>query len=392
MKGEKRRCWNQDTVVALVLGIVLFFGGLIPIFAVSDIGLPTSPSQVGVQAEPGYIYSFPSDHGSHDIYGLEWWYFTGHLFSDAGRRFGYELTFFRKALDLPHVQEKTSRWAMTQLYFAHFALTDVELKTFHIAEKLSRAGLGKAGADTGRLDVWIDQWAVRSASPDHQVFELRAAARGFGLDLQLNLEKAPVIHGQEGVSRKGADSGQASHYYSLTRLATKGQVTVGDKAMKVSGQSWMDHEFGSGELGDDQVGWDWFSLQFDSQMELMVYLLRKQDGTYDAASSGTLIFPDGRSQHLQLKDVGIEVQKYWISPNSQARYPSQWVLKVPSAQLSLQIHPVLDNQELRTTKSTNVTYWEGAVDVNGQHRGRSVQGRGYVELTGYAGQLKMDRN
>ena len=280
---------------------------------------------------------------------------------------------------------------MTQLYFAHFALTDVETKTFHIAEKLSRAGLGKAGADSGQMDVWIDQWSVRSATPDHQAFELRAVARDFGLDLRLTMEKPPVIHGQEGISRKGAEPGQASHYYSLTRLATNGQMTLGDEVMQVSGQSWMDHEFGSGKLGDDQVGWDWFSLQFDSQMELMLYLLRKQDGTYDLASSGTLIFPDGRSQHLQLHDVGIEVQKYWISPQSQARYPAQWVLKVPSAQLSVHIRPVLDNQELRTTKSTNVTYWEGAVDINGQHGGSPIQGKGYVELTGYARPLKMDR-
>jgi predicted secreted hydrolase len=391
MEGKSQWWRSRRAVFLFPVGVTFFLLGLFPVLAISEVEPIEFPSQVGAQAKPGYAYSFPRDHGSHDPFGLEWWYFTGHLFSEAGRRFGYELTFFRKSLDKLQVRNSSSRWAITHLYFAHLALTDVDPQTFHVAEKLSRAGIGKAGADSGHLEVWIDRWSASSTAPDHQDFDLRAGASDFGLDLQLTLEKPPVIHGQEGVSRKGAELGQASHYYSLTRLATNGQITVGDEVIKVTGQSWMDHEFGSGELGDEQIGWDWFSLQFDSNMELMVYLLRKQDGTFDAASSGTLIFPDGRSQHLRFQDIGIEAQDYWKSPHSQARYPAQWVLKVPSAQLSVRIKPVLADQELQTTKSTKVTYWEGAVDVSGLHMGNPIQGKGYVELTGYTRPLKMDK-
>jgi len=344
----------------------------------------------GAQARPGYVYAFPRDHGSHNQFGLEWWYFTGHLASDSGREFGYELTFFRKAMDNPQVRNSASPWAIKHLYFAHLALTDIGTQTFRFAEKLSRAGLGKAGAHSDQLKVWIDRWSLSPVAPDHQVLHLQAAEGDFGLELLLTLKKPPVIHGEDGVSRKGAGEGQASHYYSLTRLGTKGKIRLGAEIIDVAGLSWMDHEFGSGELGDDQVGWDWFSLQFDSNMEVMVYLLRKKDGSMDPTSSGTLIFPDGGPRHLRLRDIRVETQDYWTSPHSKARYPAAWVLEVPSVQLRVQIKPVLADQELQTLKSTQVTYWEGAVDVSGEHGGTPISGQGYVELTGYIRALKMD--
>ena len=143
------------------------------------------------------------------------------------------------------------------------------------------------------MKVWIDRWTLEPVTEDHHRLHLTAQDSGFGVDLTLTLNKPPVIHGQEGISRKGADPGQASHYYSLTRLATRGTVRVRGEPFEVTGTSWMDHEFGSGGLGEDQVGWDWFSVQFDSNVEFMLYLLRKQDGSHDPASSGTVIFPDG---------------------------------------------------------------------------------------------------
>ncbi len=378
-------------------GIAVFFAGvlfsfvIVPQSVVAVEAIDSYDSSLGgAQARPGYVYSFPRDHGSHNQYGLEWWYFTGHLASEAGREFGYELTFFRKVIDNSQVQNSASRWAIKHIYFAHFALTDVESQTFRFAEKLSRAGLGKAGAHAEQMRVWIDRWTISPVRPDHQVLELQASDGDIGVDLRLALEKPPIIHGEEGISRKGVDVGQASHYYSLTRLGTKGLLSIQEKTIEVVGLSWMDHEFGSGKLGDDQVGWDWFSIQFGSNMELMVYLLRKKDGSIDKVSSGTLIFPDGRSRHLRLQDMKVDTQDFWTSTKTQTRYPAKWVLEVPSVQLRVTVQPVLSDQELQTSRSTNVAYWEGAVNVSGQHGDMPIFGQGYVELTGYSRPLKMN--
>ena len=207
------------------------------------------------QALPGYEYVFPRDHGSHDTFLTEWWYFTGHLLSSEGERFGYELTFFRRALEDPQVWRNPSRWALRQLYFAHLALTDVDNERFRFAEKISRAGIGKAGAKTGMFHTWLDHWSAEAVTTDHQEFHLQASTPEFAVDLNVTLHRPPVIHGSEGVSQKGSHTGQASHYYSLTRLATKGVLWVDGEKKDVSGTSWMDHEFGSGELAEGLVGW-----------------------------------------------------------------------------------------------------------------------------------------
>ncbi len=393
MKHFKQRYLRKVVPVLLIVSLTFFFIAATKSFVAGETSIPTTEtlSPGGVPALPGYVYAFPRDHGSHNQFGLEWWYFTGHLFSESGRQFGYELTFFRKAMNNARVQDNPSRWAIEHLYFAHLALTDVESQSFSFAERLSRNGLGKAGANAGQMNVWIDQWSVHSVTPNHQVLALKADDTNFGLDLILTLEKSPVIHGNEGVSRKGAREGQASHYYSLTRLGTKGKIILGKESIQVTGLSWMDHEFGSGELGDDQVGWDWFSLQFNTNMELMVYLLRKKDGSSDPASSGTIIFPDGQAQHLSLHEIGVETRGHWTSPHTAAKYPAQWVVNVPSVQLSVQIVPFVADQELRTSKSTQVTYWEGAAEVKGQFQGNPIQGKAYVELTGYSRPLIMDK-
>ena len=393
MKHFKQRYLWQAVFVLLVMSLTFFIAGS-KSFVAAETSITTTDKTLpsgGVLALPGYLYVFPRDHGSHDQFNLEWWYFTGHLSAESGRRFGYELTFFRKAMKNLRVQDSPSRWAIEHLYFAHLALTDVGSQTFSFSERLSRNGLGKAGAKVGKMSVWIDQWSVHPVTPDHQVLALKADDTNFGLDLILTLEKSPVIHGHEGVSRKGIREGQASHYYSLTRLDTKGKIVLGKESIQVTGLSWMDHEFGSGELGDDQVGWDWFSLQFDTNMELMVYLLRKKDGSPDPASSGTIIFPDGHVQHLPLHEIEVITRGYWTSPHTAAQYPSQWLVNVPSVQLSVQIAPFVADQELRTSKSTQVTYWEGAAEVKGQFQGNPIRGKAYVELTGYSRPLIMDR-
>lgn len=343
------------------------------------------------EAAGGYAYQFPRDHGSHDDFRTEWWYYTGHLATEDGRKFGYELTFFRQAMDDAHVTANPSRWAIRHLYLAHAALSEHDRHRFRYAEKISRAGIGKAGSETGRLHVWIDRWSVEASPSDHGQHHLQAASGGFSFDLYVASEKAPVVHGEGGVSRKGTEPGQASHYYSMTRLQTTGTLTVDGHPQPVHGISWMDHEFGSGRLGSDQVGWDWFSVQLDDHSELMFYRLRRIDGTTDPVSSGTWVLPDGTSHALTVSDVKIDVLDYWTSPASGSRYPNRWRLSVPSRRLSLLLVPTMPNQELMTERSTQLTYWEGAVNVTGEVGERHMTGQGYVELTGYAKPLKTSR-
>jgi len=347
--------------------------------------VPPVVSDTGFRlASAGYTFRFPHDHGSHDEFRTEWWYYTGHFSTESGRRFGYQLTFFRRGLAQEQARANPSRWAIRHLYLAHFALSDLDEGRFRYAEKTSRAGLGKAGAEAGRLSVWIDRWLAEAPSAHHDPHHLKASADDFSIDLMLTPEKPPIVHGDRGVSRKGTAPGQASHYYSLTRLATTGTVSLNGKPQAVTGLSWMDHEFGSADLAEDRVGWDWFSVQLDNRHELMFYRLRRADGTADPASSGTLVFPDGRSHHLSAGDLQIEVVNHWTSQASRARYPSEWQIAAPSLALSLHLAPQLFDQELMTNRSTQVTYWEGAVGVTGRFHGAAVAGQGYVELTGYA--------
>jgi predicted secreted hydrolase len=335
-------------------------------------------------ASVDYPYSFPRDHGTHDEFRTEWWYYIGHLSTVTGRRFGYELTFFRRSMNQELTRSNSSRWTIRHLYLAHLALSDHDGSRFRYQEKVSRAGVGKAGAEAGRLHVWIDRWSAEALSPQHDRHHLKASAEDFALDLMLRSEKPAVVHGERGISRKGSEPEQASHYYSLTRLATAGTLTVDGVPVAVTGTSWMDHEFGSGDLGKALVGWDWFSVQLDNRTELMLYQLRRADGTTDPTSSGTLIFPDGRSQHLTSADTQIEVLDRWTSAASGARYPSRWRISVPASGLLLNLVPEQSDQELITRRSTQVTYWEGAVRISGILRDSPISGSGYVELTGYA--------
>lgn len=348
-------------------------------------GIPAVPAQDQDfrPAVSGYTFAFPADHGAHPRFRTEWWYYTGHLMTGNDRRFGFQLTFFRRGIAHPDVQANPSRWAIRDLYLAHFALTDVANQRFRYAEKISRAGLGRAGAEERLLHVWIDRWEAKGSTADATVHRLRADGDGVAIDLTLEPSKPPVVHGHHGLSLKGNEPGQASHYYSLTRLTTRGTVTLDQAHFQVEGDSWMDHEFGSADLGSGLVGWDWFGLQLNDGMELMVYRIRHADGTAAGVSSGTLVFPDGEIRHLNASDFRLEALDSWVSPTSGARYPARWRLTLPDVPLQLTITPVVADQELVTRRSTQVTYWEGAVRILGTHAGRSVEGRGYTELTGY---------
>lgn len=334
-------------------------------------------------AAEGYRYEFPRDHGSHESFRTEWWYYTGNLSTKDGRSFGYQLTFFRRGVPPDQVKTLPSKWSITQLYLGHFAVADLSKGRFHYAEKISRAGLGKAGAEAGRLHAWIDRWDAETAQQSEH-HRLRAADGELAIDLDLVPAKPLVVHGRGGVSRKGHEQGQASHYYSFPRLATAGRMTIGKETFDVTGDSWMDHEFGSADLGKDLVGWDWFSVQLDNRTELMLYRLRRADGSADSASSGTFIDREGKAQQLSIDDFALEPLSWWTSPTSKARYPQRWRLTIPSHRLSLEVVPRMAEQELLTTRSTQVTYWEGAIEVKGVAGEKKIQGQGYMELTGYA--------
>ena len=322
-------------------------------------------------------FSFPEDHGPHPGFRNEWWYITGNLDGRDGRRFGFELTIFRFSLT-PTPPEPDSDWRTNQVYIAHLAVTDAEENRFYVAERVSRGALGLAGARAEPLRVWIDDWEIAGETGDPS-WRVRAADEEIALDFELTPLRQPVLNGDRGLSRKSSSIESASYYYSITRLETEGVLTIAGEEHRVSGLSWLDREWSTSALADDQVGWDWFALQLSDGTDLMLYNIRKNDGTADENSSGTLSGSLGAVTGLKQDDFAIEVNSTWDSPEG-GTYPSGWTLRVPEQELELSVVPIIPDQELFTT----VRYWEGAVDVTGTRGGERISGRGYVELTGYA--------
>ena len=336
------------------------------------------------QALPGYDYQFPRDFFAHKEFRIEWWYYTGNLEDGDGRRFGYQLTFFRVGLTNDPEKINSSKWQIGQIYFSHLTVSDFKDKKFHYFERINRKGLGLAGADADRLHVWNENWILTG---NDQAHHLVAKEAGIGLDLQLKPLKKLVIHGQNGVSQKSDQPGNASHYISYTRMATQGILFLKGKKYEVTGTSWMDHEFSSNQLSAEQVGWDWFSVQLDNGSEIMLYLIRLKDGSVEPHSSGTLVRAAGSHQHLSLREISIESTGEWTSPHTGAVYPAGWVMSLPGSKTRLKISPELADQELHHLRSIGSSYWEGSVSVQGTHEGQPVSGQGYVELVGYAKQL-----
>jgi len=347
----------------------------------------TEPS-VFSQALPGYVYQFPEDFYSHDDFRIEWWYYTGNL-EEVGtsRPFGYQLTFFRVALDTRDRNPNPSKWKVGHIYFAHMTLTDIEGEKFHYFERINRKGIGNAGADSKRLMVWNEDWSLEGKDEKHL---LEAVESGTGIKLQLVPVKELVVHGQNGISKKGSEAGNASHYFSYTRIKTSGTVFVDGKAYKVLGTSWMDHEYSSNQLNDELAGWDWFSLKLDDQTELMLYQLRRKAGGVDSFSSGTLVSADGVPRHLKRDEFIVRPLTQWKSKQSGITYPSGWKLEVPSFGIKLSLSPDLNDQELYDLRSISASYWEGSVSVEGTIRGELIKGKGYVELVGYGKDLIQD--
>ncbi|HYO12340.1 MAG TPA: lipocalin-like domain-containing protein [Thermoanaerobaculia bacterium] len=373
-------------IVLLLLGAVLYLltrpdEPRSPRASLSVAGaLRTADDRGYAQAIEPREFSFPADHGPHPKLRTEWWYYTGNLETDEGRRFGFQLTFFRSAL-APEMPDRRSAWATREAWLAHFAVSDINGERFHSFERWSRGGpVGLAGAQGRPFRVWVEDWSAEGTGED--VFPMRLSARqgDVGIDLSLEQGKPPVLQGERGLSRKSAEPGNASYYYSLTRMPASGTVRLGGESFQVTGLAWMDREWSTSSLGADQVGWDWFALQLSDGSEVMLYRLRRQDGSADPASSGTVVGPGGKSRTLSLADFTLKDLDRWRSPRSGATYPEHWRLHIPSESLELEVRPFLADQEL----DVSFHYWEGAVEVEGIRGGKPVRGQGYVELTGYA--------
>jgi predicted secreted hydrolase len=323
-------------------------------------------------------FEFPRDFGPHEDFQTEWWYYTGNLQDELGNRFGFQLTFFRRALLSSDMrEERESDWGVQQIYFAHFALTDVSGKEFYNFERFSRDSINLAGASAIPYKIWLNNWSVEEV--ERGVYQLYAIAGEVELSLTLRDVKGPIAQGVDGYSQKGPEAGNASYYYSQTRLEVDGKIMIADKESSVTGLSWKDHEYSTSALSSGQVGWDWFSMQLDNDVEIMLFYLRREDGSIDQYSSGTLIYPDGTTEMYSAGDFKIEVTEFWRSPTTQTVYPAGWKINIPLSNIDLTITPLLANQELLAS----FVYWEGAVEITGSMGGAIVNGHGYIELTGY---------
>ncbi|MCA1659077.1 MAG: carotenoid 1,2-hydratase [Verrucomicrobiaceae bacterium] len=334
-------------------------------------------------AEPGWQYAFPRDHHPHRDFKTEWWYFTGNVFDAEGNRFGYELTFFRHGITpVAGRDPNASRFLVDDLKFAHFAITDVGKQQFHFAQKTSRGAFGEAGFDDAKRLAWIDNWTLTADGGD--AFNLTASSDAGTIHLHLRATQPPVIHGENGVSVKAASGSSASHYYSIPRLETTGEIVVDGRARSVRGESWFDHEWSSSQLGQDQVGWDWICVQWEDGAALMLYRMRLANGQAEPSSSGTWIAPDGATTHLRASDFQMTPIATWKSKTNGAHYPIGWRITLPRQGAEFTVKAALEDQELTLGP---ITYWEGAIDAAGSRDGKPIKGRGYLELTGYAGSL-----
>jgi predicted secreted hydrolase len=340
-----------------------------PFLSLFFAALPIKAHSQFTNAQTGYQYKFPKDHGAHPDFASEWWYYTGNLRSPDGKQaFGYQLTFFRIGLQ-PDGKA---------IYAAHLALSDLKKQKFYFFDRLNPAILDKAGTKPGL--IWNKNWQTQIKGKTHQ---LQAKTAKFSLNLQLCTTQDPIIQGKagEGISRKGNCASCASHYYSIPRLKTTGKIGLADQSWQVQGLSWMDHEFGSNQLADDQTGWDWFSLHLADGSSLMIYQLRSKAGTASNYANGTLIKPNGEQVYLSKEDFNLQPLKTWRSPHTKAIYPLSWHLHIPKHKINLTVQAQMADQELQTQNSTDVSYWEGSVKVLQDQKNA---GEGYMELTGYA--------
>ncbi len=334
-----------------------------------------APAQQYELALPGYKFQFPRDYFNHEQYQTEWWYYTGNLRAPDGHRFGFELTFFRQGVSRA---ANPDPWYVHDVWMAHLALSDISGQQFYHEERLNRSGPGIAGVDAASGVIWNGNWQAHIA-PEEE--DLHGVGKDFTLSLKLVPAKPPEIQGQDGVSRKAAGAGHASHYYSITRLLTSGSIELNGKDYRVEGTAWMDHEFFTGSMAANESGWDWLSVQFDDGSDLMLYRLRHKDGSIDPYSSGSYVDARGNSRFLTLQDFVMTPEgDMWISPVTEATYPLRWHVSIPMLDLDFDVTTPLRSQEM--TGKFGPSYWEGAIDVDGSSAKSTVRGVGYLEMTG----------
>jgi predicted secreted hydrolase len=341
-------------------------------------------------ALPGYRYEFPRDYFNHPDFETEWWYYTGNLQSTDGRKFGFELTFFREGVNRDNTHAST--WDVRDLYLAHFAISDLDRKKFFHAERTNRSGPGIAGADAAIEKVWNGNWSVFWKDGGET---LTAIADQFAMNLTLQPQKPPVIHGQRGISKKSARTGRASHYFSQTRLRASGALEIASNKFAVTGLAWMDHEFFTQQVDSDQQGWDWFSLQLDDDTELMLFQIRRKDGSIEPLSAGTFVDEKGVAHQLTRNDFELETLpatagNTWTSSATQASYPVRWQIRVPSLGILLEASTPLPSQEITSNSQIVPNYWEGAIFLTGSKGAtQPLHGSGYLEMTGYDHKINM---
>ncbi len=322
-----------------------------------------------------HSFTFPADHNAHPEYKNEWWYFTGNLVTPDGRPFGYQVTFFRIALS-PQPNQRTSNWATNQVWMAHAAITDINEKKHHKLERFARGAVGLAGNTASPFRVWLEDWSLSSEQGEFP-WTIHIEDKEFSLQLSVSPKKQVVLQGDKGLSQKSPIPGNASYYFSFTRLKTEGQIILGEKKYPVSGLSWFDREWGTSLLGEDQSGWDWFSLQFNSGEDLMFYQLRDKAGKPHPNSLGSWVKADGTYMVIEPTDIRLKPVKWWTSPNG-AKYPLHWEMNYLSANKTWLVKAALDDQLM----DVSVQYWEGAVNIFNLISNEPI-GKGYLEMTGY---------
>jgi predicted secreted hydrolase len=327
---------------------------------------------------PGVPVTLPADHGSHPDFRIEWWYVTGWLDTDDGEALGFQVTFFRTRPDVP--PGNPSAFAPRQLVIAHAALSDPAFGRLRHDQRIARATHGLAGADTADTGVWLGDWRL---ARDGDRYLARVVAGDFDLDLVMTRSQPPMLNGEAGYSRKGADPASASYYYSVPRLEVQGSVSREGRRVAVRGAAWLDHEWSSRLLEPAAAGWDWVGINLDDGSALMAFRMRDRDGQ-PLWAAATLRRPGGEPVHYPPGDVGFVATRHWTSPRTGIGYPVAF--RVRAGPMQLDVEPLLDDQESDSRLTTGAVYWEGA--VRARLRGAPV-GRGYLELTGYGAPLAL---
>lgn len=343
---------------------------------IADVTVGTAETlRDGSEYEP---VKLPADLAAHRKAQTEWWYYTGHCKTESEKEFGFELVFFKRRTDIDKFGPVPLRLIGNPIYFAHFAITDLHNKRFRYAHRKSANNLldFPASASEKHFFVKIGDWSIRE-SPDGHI--LRASMENTSFEATLTPLKPAILNGKnkDGVSFK--DEGEASRYFSYTRMKVEGFLSENDKVEKFVGSAWMDREFGTWAPTEKQKGWDWFSIQLDNNCELMCYQLRDSNNQVSEFSCGTYVNEKGESFFLSNEDFKIETLDFWKSPHTNAVYPCKWQIKVDSFDIDLVITPFLKDQELDTRGTTMIVYWEGACKVEGS----PSNGKAYVELVGY---------